>query len=149
MSLSETMKEHMNAVRNVTGANELLSMEMATGALNTAKGGLLPVHNVLFDDHDDINNYTEQGQYLIRNIGSDIAKRHDPCISNGWGSLFVFKNDYYVNQVMIDNNLDPAVIYHRSKNIVDNRPWTSWTKLGGVIRNLLTTIAPRTEVVAC
>lgn len=143
------MKSHMDAVRGVTGASGLLSMAMATGALNTAKGGLLPVHNVLFDDHDDINNYTVQGQYLIRNIGSDLAKRHDPCISNGWGSLFVFKNDYYVNQVMIDNNLDPAVIYHRSKNIADNRPWSSWTKLGGVIRSFLADVLPsRLEVAA-
>lgn len=128
----------MDAVRGVTGASGRLSMAMATSALNDSKGGLLPVHDVTFGENDDINNYTEQGQYLIRNvISSNLEKRHNPCTSNGWGSLFVFKNDWYINQVMIDNNPNPAVIYHRSKNWRDNKDWTSWNKLGGVIKTLL------------
>lgn len=128
----------MDAVRGVTGVSGRLSMAMATSALNASKGGLLPVHDVNFGENDDINNYTEQGQYLIRNIvSSDLKERHDPCTSNGWGSLFVFKNNLYINQVMIDNNQNPAVIYHRSRNWADNRDWTSWNKLGGVIKSLL------------
>lgn len=125
------MKNHMDAVRGVTGVSGLLSMAMATEALNGAQGGLLPVHDIAFGDTDDIDNYTEQGQYLIRNQSSDTTNRHDPCTSNGWGSLFVFKNNWYINQVMIDNNMNPAVIYHRSRNWRDGRPWTSWFKLGG------------------
>ena len=120
-------------MRSVTGASGRLSMAMATSALNASKGGLLPVHDVEFDENDDINNYSEQGQYLIRNGGSSssLEKRHDPCAGNGWGSLFVFKNDWYINQVMIDNNKNPAIIYYRSMNWKDNNVWTSWNTLGG------------------
>lgn len=149
MSLSETMKNHMDAVRGVTDASGLLSMAMATEELNGAQGGLLPVHDIEFgDDTDDIDNYTEQGQYLIKNHSSDPINHHDPCTSNDWGSLFVFKNNWYINQVMIDNNVNPAAIYHRSRNWRDGKPWTSWFKLGRVTDSYLVAFPLYEEVAA-
>lgn len=42
MSLSETLKSHMNAVRGITGIDGLMNMSMATNALNaTSTGGLM------------------------------------------------------------------------------------------------------------
>lgn len=141
----------MTIVRKMTGTTDKLSTSDATSLLDSSKVGLLPVHNITFEKDDDLNNFTDPGQYLIRNAaGTDnLANRHDPNTSNGWGTLFVFKNDYYINQVMIDNNLNPAMVYHRSKNYVDNRDWTSWNKLGGVIRKHLADLLPsRMEVAA-
>lgn len=130
----------MTIVRKMTGSTDKLSVSDATGLLNNGSSvGLLPTHNILFKKDDDLDNYTNPGQYLIRNSAgtSNLANQHDPSISNGWGTLFVFKNDYYINQIMIDNNLNPARVYHRSKNHVDNKPWSSWNKLGGAIRRSL------------
>lgn len=139
MSVMEKMDGLMNAVRSVTGVSELLNMAMATDTLNNAKGGLLPTRTVTIGKDDDLDNFTEQGQFLIKNsTGTDnLDTQHDLCTSNGWGSLFVFENPVYVNQVMIDNNQNPAFIYHRSKNMLDNSPWTAWFKLGGVINPVL------------
>lgn len=135
----------------MTGSTDKLSVRDATSLLDSSNVGLLPVHDILFKKDDDLNNFTNPGQYLIRNTtGVDnLASQHDPNISNGWGTLFVFKNDYYINQVMIDNNLNPARVYHRSKNYVDNVAWTSWSRLGGVIRKHLADLLPsRMEVAA-
>ena len=42
MSISETLKSHMNAVRGITGIDGLMNMSMATNALNaTSTGGLM------------------------------------------------------------------------------------------------------------
>lgn len=132
----------MTIVRKMTGTTDKLSTSDATSLLDSSNIGLLPVHNVLFKKNDDLNNFTNPGQYLIRNTtGTDnLASQHDPNISNGWGTLFVFKNDYYINQVMIDNNLNPARVYHRSKNYVDNAAWTSWSRLGGVVKAVLSAL---------
>ena len=141
----------MTIVRKTTGTNYKLSASDATRLLDSSEVGLLPVHNILFKRDDDLNNFTDPGQYLIRNAAgtSNLANQHDPNISNGWGTLFVFKNDYYINQVMIDNNFNPARVYHRSKNYVDNLAWTAWSRLGGVIRRILTDVLPsRLEVSA-
>ena len=123
----------MTIVRKMTGTTDKLSTSDATSLLDRSKVGLLPVHNILFKKDDDLNNFTDPGQYLIRNVAgtSNLANQHDPNISNGWGTLFVFKNDYYINQIMIDNNFNPARVYHRSKNHVDYMDWTSWNMLGG------------------
>ncbi|PEG89522.1 hypothetical protein CP358_04575 [Lactobacillus sp. UMNPBX7] len=132
----------MTIVRKMTGTTDKLSTSDATSLLDSSKVGLLPVHNILFEKDDDLNNFTDPGQYLIRNTAgtSNLANQHDPNISNGWGTLFVFKNDYYINQIMIDNNFNPARVYHRSKNYVDNRDWTSWNKLGGVVKAVLSAL---------
>ena len=132
----------MTIVRKMTGTTYKLSTSDATSLLDSSKVGLLPVHNILFEKDDDLNNFTYPGQYLIRNAAgtSNLANQHDPNISNGWGTLFVFKNDYYINQIMIDNNFNPARVYHRSKNHADNRDWTSWNKLGGVVKAVLSAL---------
>ena len=141
----------MTIVRKMTGTNGKLSASDATSLLDSSNIGLLPVHTILFKKNDDLNNFTNPGQYLIKNAAGvdNLVNHHDPNTSNGWGTLFVFKNDYYINQVMIDNNLNPARVYHRSKNYVDNLAWTAWSRLGGVIRRILTDVLPsRLEVAA-
>lgn len=140
MSLSETMKNHMDAVRGVTGASGLLSMAMATDALNDATGGLLPVHNIDFGGGKDMNDFTEQGQYLIKNAYSDWKSHNDPVAINGWGTLFVLKNDWYIIQIMVDNVDNLLGTYIRSKAYHDGHPWTVWRKLGGVVKSLLSAL---------
>lgn len=132
----------MTIVRKMTGTTDKLFTSDATSLLDSSDIGLLPVHTILFKKNDDLNNFTNPGQYLIKNAAGteNLVNQHDPNISNGWGTLFVFKNDYYINQVMIDNNLNPARVYHRSKNYVDNLAWTSWSRLGGVVRAVLSAL---------
>lgn len=82
----------MTIVRKMTGTTDKLSTSDATSLLDSSKVGLLPVHNILFEKDDDLNNFTDPGQYLIRNAAgtSNLANQHDPNISNGWGDIVRF-----------------------------------------------------------
>lgn len=138
MSASETMKNHMDAVRGVTGVSGLLSMAMATDALNDAQGGLLPSEKVFFTDQSSIDNVVEQGNYMASGASPTTSKNAGipGQQKNGWGTLVVLKNSYYVMQFWLDtqygagNNV-PFFIYYRAKNWKDNTKWSPWNKIGG------------------
>lgn len=139
----------MTIVRKMTGSTDKLSVRDATSLLDSSNVGLLPVHNIDFGGGKDMNDFTEQGQYLIKNAYSDWKSHNDPVAINGWGTLFVLKNDWYIIQIMVDNVDNLLGTYIRSKAYHDGHPWTVWRKLGGVIRRLLADMFPsRLEVAA-
>lgn len=61
MSLDDTMKEHMDAVRKVTGANDLLSLATSTDLLNDFNG----LKTVPLASDIDLNQLTTPGVYSL------------------------------------------------------------------------------------
>lgn len=145
MSISNTMAELMNAVRALNdGSGTKLSIDDAVKVLTAYKmlSGMSFVNAEIvylstrtytgYNSVNKIDDISLPGQYLVKADGTiQNGPANDPCTGNGWGTLWVFKNDIYLNQFMSDNNQSKPITYQRSKNIFDNRPWTPWTKLGG------------------
>lgn len=138
MGVNETMKNHMDAVRGVTGAGGLLSMAAATDALNEARGGLLCNKFVVIGDKLSADEITDQGNYATG--GKDGAASKNAGLPgkqvNGYGTLIVLKNSYYIMQFWLDTqfgsyNEVPFSIWYRAKNWHDNLSWSPWSKLGG------------------
>lgn len=130
MNASETLKNHMDAVRGVTGVSGLLNMAMATDALNQV--GAFTDHGVI--SSGSINDLTQAGMYSIQNNVSDCPSG-DP-----WGMLTVFTSKkagyHYIKQ---DFSGSKGTVYTRlgvKVNYVDTT-WKPWLKLGGVINPVL------------
>lgn len=144
MSLNDVMKNHMDAVRDVTGASGLLSMAMATDALNDAESGLLRNKYIVIGDKLSADDIVDQGNYATG--GVDMTASKNAGIpgkqENGYGTLIVLKNSYYVMQFWLDtqfgsSNVVPFSIWYRAKNWHDNLNWSPWNKLGGIINPVL------------
>lgn len=126
MSLNETMNDHMDAVRSVTGANGLLSIAAATDALNQT--GTFVDHGIV--SSGSANDFTQPGIYSIQNNTGDLP-------DNAWGLLTVLgsKKDkgHYIQQIFV--NSTQGSVYSRLGVRADtiNITWRGWIKLGGVI----------------
>lgn len=89
MSLNKTMKDHMDAVRGVTGVSGLLNMTMATDALNAVVS--FPYHGLINDDTKgisdiDFNSLVENGYYHI----NTVKLQNMPSEAQTWGTLYNF-----------------------------------------------------------
>ena len=139
VSLSETMKAHMEAVRGVTGDTGKLSISEATDNLNKISG--FRDNNIIFSG--DANSLTSTGVWATHGALLNLPE-HGP-----WGILTVFApvgGKDYVKQEWTSINDNATYV-----RMIDLRANTinPWSKLGGVIRRYLTAITPRLEVVAC
>lgn len=123
MSLTETMKDHMDAVRDVTGVSGLLSMAMATDALKNFNG-IKHVNHMIA-----LNGFRNNGIY--EGTGSDISNK--PGIVANDDEVIVINltpSDSYTVQFFFANNLAWIRFYL-------HEAWTVWNKLGGVINPVL------------
>ena len=139
VSLSETMKAHMDAVRSITGDTDKLSISEATTSLNKVSG--FRDNNIIF--RGDANNLISTGVWSTHGALLNLPEE------GPWGILTVFApvgGKDYVKQEWTsvnDNSTYVRMIDLRANKI------NPWSKLGGVIRRYLTAITPRLEVVAC
>lgn len=128
MSLNDVMKNHMDAVRDVTGASGLLSMAMATDALknfNVFEGKDLPFNT-------DFNELDKPGVY------SAWLKvmENSPIDHPDQGSMvLVISADDWMAQLLI--TFDSGFYYRADKVNEIKAGKTPWTKLGGVINPVL------------
>lgn len=128
MSLNKAMKDHMDAVRDATGASGLLSMAMATDALknfNAFEGTDLP-HNT------DFNQLIKPGVY------SAWLKvmENSPMDHPDQGSMvLVISADDWIAQLLITFN---SGFYYRADKVnLIKTGEIPWIKLGGVINPVL------------
>lgn len=122
------MKDHMNAVRGVTGASGLLSMAMATDVLNKFAGFKQIERNITMDDFKDNGSYVSTGEYVSGKPGQ------------------IMNDDQIILINMAPNNAYTVQIFLASDNYyirssVKNQ-WSSWKRLGGVIKTILTAVLP-------
>lgn len=122
MSVSETMKNHMDAVRGVTGASGLLSMAMATDALNDTERINVRIKQPVTDDinFDDIDSTS-----LLYIRANKIIKA--PIAGKWWLVMTAYYSaDGNAFQFAVPD--DGAAFYLRVKTA---SLWGAWHKLGG------------------
>lgn len=123
MNASETMKNHMDAVRGVTGVNGLLSMAMATDALK-GFNGIKHIGYMIA-----LNGFRNTGIY--EGIGGRISNKAG-LVGNDDQVVIInlTPNDSYTVQLFFANDFAWMRFYL-------NSAWTAWIKLGGVINPVL------------
>lgn len=128
MSVSETMKNHMDAVRGVTGASGLLSMAMATDALNNlerVKISLNEMYTGSFDniDHNSILFVAGEGY-----SGASVRDQNAPFDGAWWLviSLVSTIGGGRIWQFAMADSQNG--VFERRKSGVT---WRNWSKLGG------------------
>lgn len=111
----------MDAVRGVTGANGLLSMSMATSALNQMNGFV--DHGMVSDG--DANDLVQGGFWSTHGALKNLPQQ------GPWGMLTVYapmKGQDYIKQEWTSVNDNATFVRMReSESLV----WKPWTKLGG------------------
>lgn len=140
----------MNMVRMLTGSKEKLSIADANQLLTNAAIGSLPQKTIFVDDNSTIDDVTDPGFYTLAGKTSTTAVSMKLPIKeqNGWTFLLVIKSPNYVVQIIFDVQYsiwvpsEPLGVYIRGKNYKDGSSWTSWNKLGGVVKALLSTLHP-------
>lgn len=149
MSLDETMKEHMDAVRSLgNGEGTKMSINDATKVLQAfslLKGSPFQVKT------DSVtvkpfNELQDSGIYFVE--GPDNAaptvKDYQAPANDRWWLLIVINSNLRTLQIAVSDTGDG--MYYRNK-IID--AWTAWHKLGGVTKPVLIGfVAPRLEVAA-
>lgn len=129
------MKEHMDAVRGVTGTSGLLSMAMATDALNGTERIAVHVQNPITEDID-LNEIDDTSlSYLVPHGG---VSKNAPLPGKWWLVLTAFNRSLNAFQFAVPD--DGSTIFLRVKAF---GAWTHWTKLGGVTKRLLFSLVPR------
>lgn len=116
-TLSKTMKNHMDAVRGVTGVSGLLSMAMATDALK-GFNGIKHIGYMIA-----LNGFRNTGIY--EGIGSRISNKAG-VVGNDDQVVIInlTPNDSYTVQLFFANDFAWMRFYL-------NSAWTNWIKLGG------------------
>lgn len=143
MSLEDTMKAHMDAVRSVTGANDLLSLAASTDLLNDFNG----LKTVTLPNDTDLNQLATPGVY---NLWIKLAK-NSPLSGNDEGSILLVlgpnKDSDWMAQLLL--TFYSGAYYRADAFGVLSSGKTAWRKLGGVIHKLLANVLPsRLEVAA-
>ena len=143
MSLDETMKKHMDAVRKATGTTDKLSLAGANAILTSMQG--FDYHGLINDGTSNVENIDFQelrdnGYYLIQ-----TTKMKNMPVPT-WGTLANFT-------ALGDRGYGLRVWITSDKGIYvagDNTAYKNqWFKLGGVFnRVLIGFVAPRLEVAA-
>lgn len=133
MSLNDVMKNHMDAVRDVTGASGLLSMAMATDALknlNAFEGKALPYDT-------DFNELDKPGVY------SAWLKpmKNAPLNGSDQGSIvLIFKQETSVLQMIFSFY---SGLYYRVDSMAQIKAGKiAWNKVGGVAKAFLAALTP-------
>lgn len=111
------MKDHMNAVRGVTGASGLLSMAMATDVLNKFAGFKQIERNITMDDFKDNGSYVSTGEYVSGKPGQ-IMNDDQIILIN------MTPNNAYTVQIFLASDN-----YYIRSSVKDQ--WSSWKRLGG------------------
>lgn len=128
MSLNDLMKNHMDAVRDVTGASGLLSMAMATDALknfNAFEGKALPYDT-------DFNELDKPGVY---SAWLKVMKNSPMDKSDQGSMVIVISVDDWIAQLLITFY---SGFYYRADNVNQIKSGEiPWIKLGGVINPVL------------
>lgn len=128
MSVSETMKNHMDAVRGVTGVSGLLSMAIATDALNNLERVKISLNEKYTGSLDNIDHNSLLFVTGERNGSASVRDQKAPfdgawwivlslVSTNGGGRIWQF--------AMPDSQ---TVIFER---IQQTGTWYGWSKLGG------------------
>lgn len=133
MSLNDVMKNHMDAVQKLTGVSGLLSMAMATDALNATLK--FPYFGVVNDSTENVGNIdfdslVENGYYLI----NTIKLKNMPKGAETWGTLFNFTpmgTAGYGLRVFVTS--DKGIFATSYNDHYSNH----WFKLGGIINPVL------------
>lgn len=122
MSLDDAMKEHMDAVRKVTGANDLLSLAMSTDLLNDFNG----LKTVVLANNTDLNKLTTPGVY---DVWLKLVK-NSPLDGNDQGSILLVlgpnKDSDWMAQLLL--SFYDGVYYRAdlaSQISIGNTPWKS------------------------
>lgn len=123
MSLDDTMKEHMDAVRKVTGANDLLSLATSTDLLNDFNG----LKTVTLPNGIDLNQLATPGVY---NVWLKPVK-NSPLDGNDQGSILLVlgpnKDSDWIAQLLLTFY---SGVYYRAdfahQISSGNTPWKSW-----------------------
>lgn len=117
MSLNSEMKDHMDAIRKVTGVSGLLDLASSTDALNSYNGIVKLTNKVA------LNSFTKMGIYY--GIGSQVSNKAGIVADND-ELMFInlASTDSYAVQLFFENNLVWIRFYLHSA-------WTTWYKLGG------------------
>lgn len=117
MSVDKTMKDHMDAVRGVTGAGGLLSMAAATDALKNFNGIKHITQRILLNEFRSNGIYEEVGNRMSNKPGG-IADNDEIVIIN------LTPTDSYTVQFLFVNDLVWLRFYL-------HEAWTAWSKIGG------------------
>lgn len=123
MSLEDTMKAHMDAVRKVTGANDLLSLAASTDSLNSLQRIFIEMQG----DSSDVN-FNNINDLSFRYITTPGGVNNDSVPKKGawWYLLTLNNNAHNAVQIAIPDNADN--IYLRCKTA---STWNAWIALGG------------------
>lgn len=117
MSIDKTMKDHMDAVRGVTGVSGLLNMAMATDALKNFNGIKHITHQIVINQLRSNGIYEGVGNKMTNKPGG-IADNDEVVIIN------LTPTDSYTVQFLFVNNLVWLRFYL-------HEAWTAWSKIGG------------------
>ena len=120
MTISETMKDHMNAVRDVTGVSGLLNMAMATDALKNFNGFKQIKEAINANGFVDNGVYFSTGVYVSGKPG--LVDNDDDIIL-----INLTPDDTYTVQVFLTKD------NYYVRSLIKNK-WSSWNKLGGVTK---------------
>lgn len=127
MSVSETMKNHMDAVRGVTGVSGLLNMAMATDALNGA--GSLAFKSSGNTFLGDLNFLTKPG---LRDVWLKPVKSSPEELSGSDEGSFVMvlsnRNGSWLMQII--KGFYHVELWQRYSTDA-GKSWSAWTKIGG------------------
>ena len=129
VDLSETMKAHMEAVRGVTGVNGLLSMAMATSALNNLERFEIKTNEVYRGslnniDHSSILFVTgEKGQ------AASVQSQNVPVDGKWWLVLTITSINGGGRKWQFAAPDSDSMLFFRVKPGGNN--WLPWSELGG------------------
>lgn len=126
MSVDKTMKDHMDAVRGVTGAVGLLSMAAATDALKSFNGIKHITQQI------SLNGFRSNGIY--EGIGNKMSNKPGGIADNDEVVIInLTPTDSYTVQFLFVN----ALVWLR---FYLHEAWTAWSKIGGVLNPVLSAI---------
>lgn len=136
MSIDKTMKDHMDAVRGVTGVSGLLNVAMATDVLKEQP----PILDHGIITNGDANSLIANGYYALQ-PNTENAIKNVPNEDGRWYTLVTIapaidKTDQkFITQICFKDNTNPDIHFRMYLGNVGE--WTAWTKLGGVINPVL------------
>ena len=142
MSLSETMKAHMEAVRGVTGVNGLLSMAMATSALNSLERFEIKTNE---EYRGSLNNIDHSSILFVvgeKEQSASAQSQNVPVDGRWWLVLTITSINGGGRKWQFAASDSDLMLFYRVNSGGDH--WFPWSKLGGeVTKRLLFSLVPR------
>lgn len=130
MSIDKTMKDHMDAVRKITGVSGLLSLASATDDLNSQEHMDIIIINGINKDinFDNINILS------LYHVYPEGGSSYGPVAKKWWYILTLPTDDGKVNNFQVLFPDDGSGMYVRVKT---SSAWHPYVKIGGGIITFL------------